>query len=227
MRTVRSFALTVAALLSVAGLARPQMMMRPPDIPGVFKPVVGEGAEYQITSSDGKTHDWAMAVVGKEAVDGQDAYWYEMRTNSERGGKVVMKQLMVMQPGNVSIKRMIVQPPGRPPMEMPVAMMNMRMPHGPQAPQAEAGSGHGMGEVVGTETVSVPAGTFECQHFRSTGEGKTSDVWVSSKVSPYGMVKMTSSDGTSMVLQKVLEHESSQIQGEPQKLNMPGMPTPQ
>ncbi|HUI41623.1 MAG TPA: DUF4412 domain-containing protein [Terriglobia bacterium] len=224
MHTIRRFAVTSAALLGLAASGWSQMM-RPPNIPGEFKPMVGAGAEYQITSKDGQTHDWAMAVVGKETVDGQEGYWFEMRTNSERGGgKVVMKQLMVVAPGNVAIKRMIMQPPGRPPMEMPVGMMSMAMQHAQQHPPAEAGSGHGMGEVVGSESVTVPAGTFDCQHFRSTDKGRTTDVWVSAKVSPYGMVKMTSSDGTSMVLEKVLEHETSQIQGEPQKMDMPGMP---
>jgi Domain of unknown function (DUF4412) len=225
MQRLRNYLLAAAAALCLASSAFSQMMMRPPNIPGEFKPVVGSGAEYQITTAEGQTRDWAMAVVGKEQVDGQDGYWFETRTNSERGGgKVIMKQLMVVQPGNVAIKRMIVQPPGRPPMEMPVGMMNMAMQRGHRAVEAETGPDHGMGTVVGTEAVTVPAGTFECQHYRSTENGKTTDLWVSTKVSPYGMVKMTSSDGTSMVLQKVLENETSQIQGEPQKMNMPQMP---
>ena len=42
-------------------------------------------------------------------------------------------------------------------------------------------------------------------------------------LAPYGLVKMTSAD-TNMVLVKVLDHETSQITGEPQKMNFPGMP---
>ena len=117
---------------------------------------------------------------------------------------------------------MIVQPPGRPPMEMPVGMMNMGMEHEHQA-EVE-GSGHGMGEMLGSETVTVPAGTFDCQHFRATREGPDRGRVVSRQVSPYGLVKMTSSDGTSMVLEKVLDHERSQIAGEPQEMNFPGIP---
>ena len=81
-------------------------------------------------------------------------------------------------------------------------------------PQA-AGSEHGQGELVGTESVTVPAGTFTAEHFRSNNDGKVSDVWASTKVAPYGLVKMTSAD-TTMVLKKVLDHETSQITGEPQ-----------
>ena len=112
-----------------------------------------------------------------------------------------------------------MQAPGRPPMEMPLAMMS-RMGGGPHPP---ATSGHPQGEMLGTESVTVPAGTFTAEHFRSTNNGRTSDVWASTKVAPYGLVKMTSAD-TNMVLVKVLDHETSQITGEPQKMNFPGMP---
>lgn len=220
MRSARSFATAAVVVLGLAGSGWSQGMMRPPNMPGEFKPVVGSGAQYQLTDKKGQTHEWTWAVVGKETADGQDAYWLEMRSTTPQGG-MVMKQLMVMQPGNVDIKRMIMQAPGRPPMEMPVSMMHIGMQH---AQESASASSQGMGEVVGSETVTVPAGTFETQHYRSTERGSTADVWASTKVSPYGLVKMTSSDGTSMILEKVLDHETSQITGEPQKMNFPGMP---
>ena len=46
------------------------------------------------------------------------------------------------------------------------------------------------------------------------------DVWASSKVSPCGMMKMSSGDMT-IVLEKVLSNETTHIKGEPQKMNMP------
>ncbi|HEV3275961.1 MAG TPA: hypothetical protein VG860_04020 [Terriglobia bacterium] len=221
MNSIRSFVATAVAVIGLAAVCWSQGMMRPPNIPGEFKPVVGSGAQYQLTDKKGAMHDWTWAVVGKGTADGQDAYWLEMRSTTPQGA-MVMKELMVIQPGNVDIKRMIVQTAGRPPMEMPVGMMHMGMQHAQQ--QAASGS-HGMGEVVGSESITVPAGTFDTQHYRSTDKG-TTDVWASTKISPYGMVKMTSSDGTSMVLEKVLDHETSQITGEPQKMDfpMPGRP---
>jgi len=217
MKSIRSLAAAAAAVLGMAGACWSQGMMRPPNIPGEFKPVVGSGATYQLTDKKGTAHEWTWAVVGKETVDGQDAYWLEMRSTTPQGG-VVMKELLAMQGGTPDIKRMIMQTPGRPPMEMPTEMMHMgMMQHGQQA----GGSPHGMGEVVGSETVTVPAGTFDTQHYRSTTNGNTADVWASTKVSPYGLIKMTSSDGTTMVLQKVLDHETSQITQEPQKMNFP------
>ncbi len=222
MKSVRNLASTVLAVMGLAGACWSQGMMRPPNIPGEFKPVVGSGAQYQLTDKKGTTHEWAWAVVGKETVDGQDAYWLEMRSTTPQG-PMVMKELMAVEGGTPDIKRMIMQAPNRPPMEMPVDMMHMAMQRGQQM---ATGSSHGMGEVVGSETVTVPAGTFDAQHYRSTDNGRTADVWASTKVSPYGLVKMTSSDGSSMVLEKLLDHETSQITQEPQKMNfpMPGRP---
>jgi hypothetical protein len=162
--------------------------------------------------------EMAVAIVGKESVDGAEGYWSEERMLDGKAAGTIMKQLMVMSDGHPELKRMIMQSPGRPPMEMPMSMMAMMKN---MAKTQANGKTHGMGELVGTESVTVPAGTFECQHYQDKTEHGTTDIWFTSKVSPYGMVKMTSPD-TTMVLNKVLSNETSQIKGEPQQ--MPGMP---
>ena len=43
---------------------------------------------------------------------------------------------------------------------------------------------------VGTETITVPGGTFICQHWKKK-DGK-GDVWVNDKITPFGMVKEVS-----------------------------------
>ncbi len=189
----------------------------PPQMPSTFRPVVGSGAQYQMTSKDG-TVDFSYAVVGKEQVGGDQGYWLEIRTTGGKmPGEMVMKQLMVMNASHPEIKRMIMQPPGRPPMEMPMGMMEMMQRRG--ASGQESGNG-GLGEKIGEETITVPAGAFECEHYRKQENGKAVDYWISTKISPYGLVKMTGDDMT-MVLEKTLTHETSHIHGEPQKMDFP------
>jgi len=89
--------------------------------------------------------------------------------------------------------------------------------------QASGGGDTSPGERVGAETITVPAGTFECEHYRKQEPQGTVDVWVSPKVSPYGTVKMSTGEMT-MVLEKILSNETSHIQGEPQKMNFPMRP---
>src|SRR6516165_5949550 len=193
---------TLAALLSVAGTTwgqfggRGTMGQAAPPMVGAFKPTVGAGAEFQLTSKE-RSMNFTMLVVGKETVDGADGYWMEQRFEGiGMPGEMVQKQLVVIQDGKPDIKRMIMQPPGQQPMEMPVSMMR----GGPQ--QARAAESTDPGEELGTESVTVPAGTFDCEHYRKQTEHGTYDYWISPKVTPYPMVKMTGPD-TTMVLVKI------------------------
>ena len=121
-------------------------------------PVVGSGAAYEITSSDGRKTNIEYAIVGKESVNGKDAYWMEWTTSGMGSGQMVMKMLTAVGDSTVT-SRMIMQMPGRPPMEMP-AQMTGRM-NGQSAP-ADIRS---TAEDVGSESVTVPAGTFTCEHY--------------------------------------------------------------
>jgi hypothetical protein len=189
-----------------------------PRLFGEFKPVVGSGAQYQMTAKNG-TMSFAYAIVGQEDVEGSTGYWMEIRSeNPEMPGEMVMKQLVVTGGDRPQIKRMIMQMPGRPPMEMPVGMMAGMGQRGPRPGPGPADTSPGV--KVGVETITVPAGTFVCDHYRRQGPEGTVDVWVSSKVSPYGTVKMSSGEMT-MVLAKILSNETSHLQGEPQKMNIP------
>jgi hypothetical protein len=149
-----------------------------------------------------------MAIVGVETVAGKPAHWMEMVVSSPEG-PMIMKSLFAFDANSLSMKRMIMQAPGQPPMEFPVEMM-MR------GQRPEPADIRNDTELVGTETVTTPAGTFECQHYRS--KDKSTDVWVSEKVPPYGMVKMTSKD-SSMVLTRVVKNATSKIKGTPQKFD--------
>jgi len=229
MRFLKSSVMMVALSLALAGGLRAQrgggmgaMFGNMPSMPGLQNPTVGSGSEYQITAK-GKEMDVAMVALGKEDVNGATGYWMEQRiTSAETGGEMVMKSLTVVSESQAGIKRMIIQRPGQPPMEMPAMMMSMMASHQHAAPPAGAGGKADRGELVGTESVTVPAGTFSCQHYRKQESTGPVDIWVSTDVSPYAMVKMTSAD-TTMVLKKTLTNESSHIKGEPQKMQIPGM----
>jgi hypothetical protein len=212
---------TLAALLSVAGTTwaqfggRGMMQQAPPPMAGAFQPTVGAGAEFQMTTKE-RAMNFTMLVVGKETVDGADGYWMEQRfEGSGMPGEMIQKQLVVIQDGKPDIKRMIMQPPGQQPMEMPVGMMRGAMQ------QARAAQDTEPGEKLGTESVTVTAGTFDCEHYRKQTEHGSYEYWISPKVTPYPIVKTTGPD-TTMVLVKILSGESSHIHGEPRQ--MPGFP---
>lgn len=203
-----------SALLAVGASAQFPGMQGPPSMRGVWAPVVGAGAAYEITEKKGEKNDLEIAVVGAETIEGQPGHWLEMAIKT-RDGVMVMKNFVALKGKETPVLRMIMQAPGEEPMEFPMQMMGMG--RGPQkAQKADVREG---ATKVGTETITVPAGTFACEHYK-TAEGE--DVWVSEKVSPWGMVKFTGKD-SSMVLQRTITDAKTKIKGTPKKFDMQEM----
>jgi hypothetical protein len=210
MKIMRILAFCACTLsLIVAATASAQMGMRQRSLPnGIFNPVVGSGAAYDIQPANAAKTSIEYAIVGKESVDGKDGFWMEWTTTAGGMGEMVMKVLIV--PGGASAQKVIMQMPGRPPMEMPSQM-------GHTNPSTTAPSDiRNLAEDVGTESVTTPAGTFSCEHYRmKDGSG---DTWVSQKVAPFGVVKHQGKD-SSMVLTKVITDAKDKIVGTPQPFN--------
>src|ERR1700680_2024795 len=77
--TIKQLAVGLFATLSMAiPLAAQMGMGRVPTLSGVWHPVVGTGANYEMTKSDGTKTQMEITIVGKEDVDGKPAYWMEM-----------------------------------------------------------------------------------------------------------------------------------------------------
>ena len=210
----------IVVLLAVLSLALPlgaQMGMGPrmPDMSGIWHPVVGAGGAYEMTDRDGKKSQLELTIVGKEDVAGKPGFWMEMAmANPRSGGDMFMKYLIAPGDNGMMSTRMIMQMPGQDPMEMDLNMMN-RGGRGPAA-GATGSDIRSKAELVGTESVTVPAGTFTCEHYR-TKDGN-SDVWVSDKVAPWGLVKMQGKNN-SMLLTKVITDAKDHITGTPKKFD--------
>lgn len=184
--------------------------MRPPDIQGMWQPRVGSGGAYHIVNKDSKESDMEITVVDKEIVNGNLGYWMEVSLVQAKG-PMYSKMLIVGGKDNTMTIRMIIQQPGQKPMEFSMDMANRA--GGSTRSQADFLSKI---EKVGTEMVTVPAGTFSCDHYRKKdGSG---DVWISDKLSPYGLVKSTDKDRT-MTLTRVITDAKTHITETPVKFD--------
>jgi len=200
----KTFWVALMVCLCSGAASRAQMGMnlfRKPNITDIFKPVVGKGAAYE-TDKSGTKSSLEMTIVGKESVEGKDAYWMEIA--HEQG-----YAKMLMTKDDFESHRMIVQSPGKPAMEMTIGMNSGRAA---QRRQEELDKWH----QVGSESITVPAGTFSCQHWQK-GDGK-GDIWLSEKVSPFGIIKMVDSSQT-MTLVKVITDAKDHITGPVQKFD--------
>ena len=163
-----------------------------PNIANIFHPVVGAGTVYEQTKKDGKKSTMEMSIVGSEMVGTQQGYWMEVGMGRTDAGQVTYGKML----GSTQA-------------------MEMDMDAG-KSHRDSMDKNLEKWHSVGNESVTVPAGTFSCEHW-TKDEGK-GDVWVSSKVSPMGMVKMVD-DNETMVLSKVLSDAKSHITGTPVKFD--------
>jgi hypothetical protein len=209
---LRQMVVIFATLALATPLAAQMFGPRTPTLSGIWHPVVGTGAAYEMTK-DGNKNEMEIIIVGKEDVDAKPAFWLEIAMTDQRTSQpVYVKSLMSVSDNNITSTRMVMQMPGQDPMEMDMT----GNPMGRGMKQTTPVNIADKAEVVGTESVTVPAGTFSCTHFRmKDGSG---DAWVSDKVSPWGLVKSQSKDST-MVLAKVITDAKDHITGTPKKFD--------
>jgi len=203
MRLLRNLGLLGVLTLMAAWPATSQMMGNVPNLRGVWNPVIGSGASYEVDGKAGKT-EMEITVVGKEDVGGKPGFWVEMGMNPNGAGQMYVKNLMVLDGKNTSLSRMIMQMGNQPPMEMPAAMMNRNQPASPTADLRD------QAEHVGTEDVTTPAGTFSCEHYKT----KDGDAWLSTKVTPWGLVKSVG-NGQTIVVDRLITDAKDHITGTP------------
>ncbi len=210
-RSIR-FGMMAAVLAMLPMAASAQMFGRgaAPSWRGVWNPVVGAGGTYEVTKKkDGSKTTMDMAIVGKESVDGKDAYWFEVTIPGTEMGTMIMKSLTVRDDQNMMSTKMIMQMGDRPPMEMPAQMTQARQ-------QKQPADIRQLADEVGPESVTTPAGTFATTHYKmKDGSG---DVWVADKAGPFGMVKFDGKEN-SMVLTKVETDAKDKITGTPVPFN--------
>jgi hypothetical protein len=212
-RSCLAIAFLAALLLAVAVPAQAQMGMdifQRPSITKAFHPVVGKGAAYLSTDKDGKTKTSEITVLAKDSVDGKEGFWMEFYSTDSAGKVLIGKALITL--SDFQFQRMIVQPPGQQAMELPMNMAN--------AHRSKIEENLNDWHSVGPDTVTVPAGTFSCEHWRN--DKTNADTWISDKVTPFGMVK-DSHNGSTEVLTKVLDNATDRITGPVKQFDMQQM----
>jgi hypothetical protein len=227
MRRTLGFCVVICCLFLFSQPATAQMGpgMGIPSVRGLWKPVVGSGAAYLIDSKREGKQEIEYAVVGADTADGKPGHWLEIsipaKSRSAKDPEVVdlmvVRQLMVQDGKQTRMLRMVVQNGNEDPMEMPMEMMGMMG----QRQEPQKADAREDAERVGTETITTPAGTFECEHWRV--KDQSSDVWFSDKAGPYGLVKMASRD-SNMTLIRVFNNAKTKIRGTPKKFDPSGLP---
>jgi hypothetical protein len=196
--------LVIAGCLCMSGGAAAQLgssLFSKPNIADIFRPVVGSGAAYEQHSTDEKrpASQMEMTIVGKELTANGEAYWMEIGHVGKEGAGMMYSKVLVTK--DFQFSKIIFQQPGQPAMEMPFDVQTGR-----SHMKEEMAKWH----QVSSETITVPAGTFTCMHWKN--EDGSDEVWTSDKVTPMAMVKQVGKN-RSMVLTKMITGATDHITG--------------
>ncbi|HKR32256.1 MAG TPA: hypothetical protein VJT08_17375 [Terriglobales bacterium] len=191
-------------LLSAAGSLKGQLvpnggMTLTSAFRGIFRPVIGAGAEYEATGPTGRTYVADMAVVAKHTAKQTDGYWIQVSSDNPLPDTVT-EVLVVGDGPEMHSVTMSLNSGGRGAVTVPVDSANSV-----KAP--EPVDIRTVSDDLGSESVTVPAGTFSCEHYR-TKDG--TDEWVADAISPFGLVKVTGKQDN-YVLVKILSNVKNKI----------------
>ncbi|MDH3198202.1 MAG: hypothetical protein OEO21_08165 [Candidatus Krumholzibacteria bacterium] len=161
------------------------------------KPAVGSWAGYQMTGGKADGSQMRMAIVGSEAHGDSTFYWYEMAVESPKSETMVMQMLVPGIAYNMGRVRALVMKAGKEPaMKMPQQMVSMMASRMMPNLAAEIARNCLETEVLGWESVTVPAGSFRALHVRQKDQ---SEGWVT-RDHMFGLVKAVTKDGATMEL---------------------------
>lgn len=182
-------AFTALALLVASSAARAQTSATPTGAPlpvaTDLKTVpVGSWSQYRVSDGGQTNVNVRIALVARA---GQEAQVETQVTGGPMGptGKTTMRMTVPTDTkAGASPHGHVIQVGDNDPMELPAQMAAASQPFTKPDPKKK----------VGSETVTVPAGTFKVDHYRDKavdGRGAV-DFWIAANVLPFGMVKMVS-----------------------------------
>ena len=139
-------------------------------------PAVGQWAEYKGTYEQKDPVTTRYAVVGSEQRDGREYKWIELKLRDEKKQQDIIYQMLVTgNPVETGDVQEVVMKSGSDP-AMKLGGMMMKMMRGQLAKNSAFHDICKEATLVGTEKVSVPAGSFTAKHYQS--EKYETDTWV-------------------------------------------------
>lgn len=152
----------------------------------LINPQVGAFAWYNLADkSTGQEYFLRQAIVGTEKVNKKDAYWLETELVPRVGFSSVYKMLLTgpaSDPKNVH--RLVVR-------EGDGAVQEVSLEEGAEWKEEE----NLPREVVGVETITLPGGDIQAEHYIVKDGEPATEIWISEQVPPMGLVRMKNAEG--------------------------------
>jgi hypothetical protein len=182
------------------------------DVPKFFArpPQIGELGELTMEKKGKPDPERIrMAVVKEEQRQGKKMYWLQMVISEKANGKrTIMQMLTPWEQSSLvgqNAAEMVMKIGNQPAMKMSGDLGKAA------ASRADWREACADSKFVGEESISVPAGTFRARHY----SGPEGDTWASLDAPVWHLVKMTTKDGTTMVLSSVGTGAKNEITEQP------------
>ncbi|MGD8497195.1 MAG: hypothetical protein PVF05_13560 [Gemmatimonadales bacterium] len=207
-----SFRLPLAAL-AVAVLAAPLAMpLQAQDLDAACAAIegskLGDWTEQTVDSPNGPM-DMRFSLVRSRG-----GTWYEVRAQTSAGASILQMKVPGFPFTPAQIEEVVTKTGSSPAVRLPDAMVRQYTQTAQTGPLGDIRKQCLSAEVLGSENVSVPAGTFRTTHLRFPAG---SDVWVSDAV-PFGIVRGEIPGQGSMELKAHGTGAESSITGTPMDL---------
>ena len=170
--------------------ARAQGMMSDLLLGKLINPQVGAYAWYSLKDqATGQEYFLRQAIVGTEKIKRKEAWWLETELVPKVGFSSVYKMLLTGPAGEPdNVKRLLVR-------EGNGAVQEISMENG--------GDWEDEGDIpresTGVETITLPSGDIQAEHYIVKDGEPPTEIWISEQVPPMGLVKMKNSEGELML----------------------------
>ena len=213
---------TLAALSLGAALAAPLAAQEMAELCRAALHITpGQWSSYRYVGGKGDGTTMRLAIVNTARVSDSTFYWYEMRTvqggKTEQDATIVQMLVAGLGTPKIEIRDLVMKSGTHKAMRYPQMLLHMMA--GPIAKGVASETGRRCTseriEVVGWESVTVPAGTMRALHLKDVESG--GDAWFSPQV-PFGTVKVVGKDGFVMELTASGHDAKSSITETPQEM---------
>jgi hypothetical protein len=213
------------SLLSLALVGASALPLRAQNLAALCRTVLrvapGQWSSYRFVGGENDGGTMRLAIVGTQRVGDSTFYWYEMKTapgaNSGRDATIVQMLVAGLGTGKLAIHDLVMKSGTH--TAQRVNQLLLGMMSGPIAKSIASETGRRCTnprvQVVGWESVTVPAGTIRALHLKDTESG--GDAWFAPQV-PFGSVRVLSKDGHDMVLTASGHDAKSSITETPEEM---------
>lgn len=179
-RTIRGFDGVVAAVALLGGATAAGAQDLEAACEAVAGSTVGDWTEHSVTSPNGRV-DMRFALVRDRG-----ATWYEITSQTAVGPSILQLRVPGFPFKPAEIREVVVKSGTTPAVRLPDALVRQYVSAEQAGPLSDIRAACRDAEVIGSEEVSVAAGTFQTTRIRFSATG--GEVWISDDV-PFGIVR--------------------------------------